>query len=372
MRLKDLAHSLGLSLTTVSRALNGYPEVSEATRRRVLRAAAEGNYHPNTRARALAIGRSMSIGHVLSFPNRHLMASPIFAEFIAGASEVYARHGYDLHVLFVPEEKEETAYRDHVARGSVDGFVIHGPRVDDPRIDLLDALGIPFVVHGRATRVATPYSWVDVNNQRAFQRATEILLDLGHRRIGFVNGPERMDFAVRRRAGYLAGLAGRDVGPDPELMVAGEMTERHGCEAARRLLAHPRPPTAFLTSSTLCAYGIRRAADEAGLKLGRDLSVITHDDDLSYFVNGGDRPVFTALRSSVHDAGRRAARMLLGRIADPETPHTSALLEVEFVAGQSTGPGPSLAAAGREVGPAPGAAGRSGAPPRRSATGHRR
>ena len=340
MKLKEFAQSLGLSQTTVSRALNGYPEVSEATRRRVLQAADEHNYRPDTRAKALATGQSMSIGHVVSLSHRREMISPIFAEFIAGASEVYSEHGYDIHVMFVRERDEKVAYRDIAAKGSVDGIVIHGPMVNDPRMDLITSLRIPFVVHGRATGVTTPYSWVDVNNRSAFHSATEYLVDLGHRRIGLVNGTETMDFAVRRRAGYLAALSERGIEADPGIMFSGEMTEQNGYEAALNLLTQPVPPTAVLSSSTISAFGIRRAADEAGLKLGRDLSIITHDDDLSYFVNGGDEPIFTALRSSVHYAGLRAAKMLIRRISDPDAPHTTELLKVEFINGRSTGPAP--------------------------------
>ena len=348
MKLKEFAQSLGLSQTTVSRALNGYPEVSEATRRRVLQAADEHNYRPNTRAKALATGQSMSIGHVVSLSNRREMISPIFAEFVVGASEVYSKHGYDIHVLFVREEDERTAFRDMAAKGSVDGIVIHGPRIDDPRIDLITSLQIPFVVHGRASGITTPYSWVDVNNKCAFQRATDFLVDLGHHRIGFVNGLETMDFAIRRRAGYLVSLSEHGIEPDPGIMFSGEMTEQYGYEAALKLLAQLAPPTAVLSSSTISSFGIRRAADEAGLKLGRDLSIITHDDDLSYFVIGEEQPIFTALRSSVHYAGLRAAKMLIRRISDPDAPHTTELLKVDFIVGRSTGPAPRSVVRQRE------------------------
>ena len=340
MKLKEFAQFLGLSQTTVSRALNGYPEVSEATRRRVLQAAREKNYRPNTRAKALATGQSMAIGHVIYYSNRRLMISPIFAEFIGGASEVYSRHGYDLQIIYVREGEETTAFRDMAAKGSVDGIVLHEPRIGDQRIDLMKSHGIPFIVHGRAAGVASPYSWIDVNNKRAFRHATDFLVDLGHHRIALVNGPETLDFAARRRTGYLESLFTHGIQPDPDLMLSDEMTEQYGYDAVRKLLAHPEPPTAFLSSSTISSFGIRRAADEAGLRLGHDLSIITHDDDLSYFVNGGEEPIFTALRSSVHSAGLRAARTLMRRISEPNAPHTTEMIKVDFVVGQSTGPAP--------------------------------
>merc|ERR1711991_1196685 len=103
-------------------------------------------------------------------------------------------------------------------KGSVDGLVLQGPQVNDARIGILRELGMPFVVHGRSSGVSDPYSWIDVNNKRSFQRATEFLLDLGHRRIALINGLESMDFAQRRRDGYLVALHERGIPTDPDLM----------------------------------------------------------------------------------------------------------------------------------------------------------
>ncbi|MFN4158792.1 MAG: LacI family DNA-binding transcriptional regulator [Gemmobacter sp.] len=339
MNLKELATRLGLSPTTVSRALNGYPEVNEATRERVLAAAKRHNYHPNSRAIRLATGRAMALGHVIPLATRHEIVNPIFADFIAGAGEVYSRAGYDLLLSVVADDDEDRTYRELQARGSVDGVIVHAPRLDDPRIALLTALGLPFVVHGRSTGAALPYPWVDVNNRRAFRRATDFLLDLGHRRIGLINGLEFMDFAIRRRAGYLEALGARGLAPDPGLMSSDEMTEARGFRAADRMLALPDPPTALVVSSMILAIGVRRAAEARGLTLGRDLSVIIHDDDLSYLKNGDDVPIFTATRSSVREAGRQAATMLLDLVEGGALPRET-LLEAELIIGQSTGPAP--------------------------------
>ena len=340
MNLKDLANRLGLSPTTVSRALNGYPEVNEATRERVIAAAKEHNYHPNTRAIRLATGRAMAVGHVIAIANRHEIVNPVFADFIAGAGETYSRNDYDMVLSVVPDEEEEQTYRAMKMKGNVDGVIVHGPRENDPRIALLDEVGLPFIVHGRATGATQAYSWLDVNNRRAIQRATEHLLDLGHRRIALVNGLEFMDFAIRRRRGYLDALAARQIEPDPALMASDEMTEVAGFRAARAMLALPDPPTAFVAASMLSGMGVRRAIEGAGLKLGRDVSVIIFDDDLSYMKNGEDRPIFTAMRSSVREAGRMVAEMLLERIASPAAGEVQRLLEAELVEGMSTGPAP--------------------------------
>ena len=343
MNLKELSQTLGLSQTTVSRALNGYPEVADATRMKVQKAAQANNYRPNVRAKGLATGRSMAVGHVIPVSASHEIVNPIFADFIAGASEIYLRHGYDLVISAVPDEGEEHAYRELAAKSSVDGIIVNRPRIADPRIALLREIGLPFVVHGRSSEVADDYNWVDVNNRRAFLCATEFLLDLGHSRIALVNGLEQMDFAARRRDGFERALAVRGITADPALIRSGEMTEAHGHAAASAMLALPEPATAFLASSIIAALGIRRAIDEAGLKIGHDVSVITFDDELSYLRNGDELPVFTATRSSVRHAGRLCAERLLSIIADPAQPPRHYMLEAELCVGRSTGPAPDSA-----------------------------
>ena len=337
MTLKELSDLLGLSPTTVSRALNGYPEVSEATRKKVTAAARVHGYAPNTRARSLATGRAMAIGHVIPISSKHEMVNPVFGDFIAGAGEVYSRNGYDMLLSVVPDADEDEAYRSFLTKQNVDGIILHAPTLNDPRIPLLNTLGLPYVVHGRSSETTAPYAWVDVNNKRAFQRATDFLLDLGHQRIALVNGLEHMDFAIRRRAGYEAALKARGITPDPDLMFSGEMTEAQGHDITRTLLTQPDPPTALLVSSMITAIGVRRGIEEMGLTMGRDVSLITHDDDLSYFRNGADIPVYTATRSSVRDAGRKAAQMLIDIIQRRASTH-DILLEADLTLGLSTGP----------------------------------
>lgn len=341
MNLKKLSDHLKLSQTTVSRALNGYPEVSEKTRQRVLLAAQELNYTPNARAKGLATGRAHAIGHIIPVSNQHEMVNPVFGDFLSGAGISYAAAGYEMVINLVEDQQQESLYRDICSRRSVDGIIVHGPTMDDPRIALLTQLGLPFVVHGRASRIDQPYSWLDTNNTRAFQRATQFLLDLGHRKIGLINGLEHMDYAYRRREAYCATLQNNGQSVVSELMSSDEMTEINGYLSARRMLEQDTRPTAFLSSSMMMAIGIRRAIHEAGLELGRDISVITHDDDLGYMKNGHDVPIFTATRSSVRQAGMQAAEMLISQIRSPAQTPVTKILEAELIIGASTGPAPN-------------------------------
>ncbi|GFE64245.1 LacI family DNA-binding transcriptional regulator [Litoreibacter roseus] len=341
MNLRQLSEVLGLSQTTVSRALNGYPEVSEKTRVRVREAAERHNYRPSLRATSLATGRTMMIGHVIPLSAREEMVNIIFTDFLAGAGEIYAQNGYAMRLSVVSDADEVEIYEDMKANGVVDGVLLHAPSENDQRIPLLDSLKLPFLVHGRATGTETPYSWLDVNNRRAIQRATEHLLELGHRRIALLNGLESYDFAIRRRSGYLGALEAAWIAADTSLMRSNEMTEPFGYKAGGEMLDQPNPPTAFIASSFVMALGVRRAIEERGLIMGRDVSVVCFDDDISYLPNGSDKPIFTALKSSVRAAGRRCAELLIAKINDemPEEQHEQ--WEAELVIGPSTGPAPS-------------------------------
>ncbi|MEP5155668.1 substrate-binding domain-containing protein [Planktotalea sp.] len=338
MNLKELSELLGLSQTTVSRAINGYPEVSEATRLKVQETARAHNYSPNARAKSLATGRAHAIGHVIPISDQHEMMNPVFGEFISGVGQVYAREGYDLCMSVVTADDELNTYRKLHARKSVDGVVLHAPLKEDPRIELLQELKIPFVVHGRTSNSAQNYAWLDVNSFSAFSRATELLLDLGHTRIALVNGIETMDFAHRRREGYEVALKDRGIPVDLDIVRSDEMTESHGYESAKELLALENRPSAFLSASMICAAGIKRAIEEAGFEIGKDISIVTFDDDLSFMVSNEDTPVFTAFRSNVREAGAIVAEMLLRQIAAPDAALETKLLEAELIIGRSTGP----------------------------------
>lgn len=337
MRLKEFARLVGMSQTTVSRALNGHPEVNEQTRARLVAAAREHGYSPNAHARFLAMGRAPVISCVIPITGRNEIVSPIYADFLAGVGEECAQRKYEINLTVLPDDEQEAAYRSLKSRQMVGGVIVQFTRHDDPRPALLDKLGMPYVVHGRVSGRSEPYSWVDVNNRRAFERAAGFLIQLGHKHIALINGDERMDFAHRRREGYLNALrdAGLEPGPD---MPGGEMTVAHGYAATRHLLQqHPRP-TAILCSSTMIAEGVRQAAQESGLQLGRDLSLVCFDDDLSYYSNRDAVPEFTAMRSSVRLAGQRIAAMLINRIETDDPTPVQELLEAELVVGRSTAP----------------------------------
>jgi LacI family transcriptional regulator len=339
MKLKDLAVELGLSPTTVSRALNGYPEVSEATRRRVVDAARHHEYRPNASARRLATGRAGAIGAVLQ-TNRNLLLDPHYVEFIAGLGERLADDEIDIVLSPTRGDDEKRSYRRIAAGTRVDALVLSSPLIDDDRIPLLSDLGMPFVLHGR-TAATTRHAWLDIDNEGAFRHATKHLLDLGHSRIALINGSNRYTYAADRERGFRAALAARGIDPDPRWIAEGAMTDEVGYRFAERFLAMTPRPTALLVSSMMMALGAFRAMRAAGLELGRDVSMIAHDDVFPFLNPERMVPAMSTTRSSIRAAGTRVAELAIELLAGraPETIHE--LWPVDLVIRASTGPAPA-------------------------------
>ncbi|WP_293853841.1 substrate-binding domain-containing protein [uncultured Alsobacter sp.] len=316
--LKSLAIQLGLSQSTVSRALRGHHAIPESTRRRVEAAAEAAGYRPNARARSLAIGRAETIG--LVFPLERLqLPETNFVDVLAGISTVVTQRNYSL--LLSPFRDDEVAVLGKLASSkSVDGVIITRPLVVDPRIALLNQLGLTFVLHGR-TEVQEPYSFVDTDNDASFERLTGLLLDYGHRDIVAVNGLSHFRYAAARAAAFHRAFSARGLEAPTEAVEFVSMTEATGFETAMRHLAAPVRPTAFVCGSVFQARGVYRAAAACGLTVGRDLSVVAHDDGVRGCQATDLTPALTATTTPISASGEGLAGMLIdlveGRIKGP-------------------------------------------------------
>jgi len=337
MRLKELAEHLGLSQTTVSRALNGYPEVKEATRRRVADAADRLGYRPNASALRLATGRAGAIGMVLRGADE---LGPHMSEFLSGVGSYMASREIDMLVTTVASNQEElSAYRRLAASQKVDAVILHSPTLHDERAELLLDLGIPFVLHGR-TNIGQPVAWLDIDNTGALERATSHLLDLGHRRIALLNGLKGQTFAEHRELGYLAALSARGVSFEPTLMANGVFTDEAAFRTAQSMLERRPRPTAFLAGSMMTALGVFRAIRQAGLELGEDVSMIAHDDVFPYLNADNMYPTMSTTRSSIRHAGTRIAELITQVLAGKPIEEVHELWPVELVLRQSSAPAP--------------------------------
>lgn len=317
LNLKQLSHMLQLSQTTVSRALNGYPEVNEETRRRVVDAAKRHGYRPNPSARRLATGKTGMIGYVLPTGSA-VDIDPHFVEFLSGLGDYARAHELDLVLSPADAEDQETTYRRIVANKQVDAVYVSSPRPRDNRVALLDTLGLPFLVHGRSDGFDFDYPYLDIDNEGAFHEATRLLIQLGHQRIALINGDDRETFAIHRERGVRRALAGNGLALPDDQVSSSAMTEESGYRAARRVLEGGSAPTAILCSSLIMALGVVRAVRELGLTIPGDLSLIAHDDVFSWLKPENFSVPLSTTRSSIRAAGARVAERLIARLSGLE------------------------------------------------------
>jgi len=338
MSIAALAESLGISISTVSRALNGYADVSPKTRARVEEAAKAMGYQPHPVAHRLATGRTGAIALALSVrPGNAPDAT--FAALLSGASDALRPQGYFALSVALPAGDEEMPELARFLAGRfVDGVILARTRMHDPRVTLLQEQGVHFVTHGRTQNTAA-HAWVDTDNERAFYIATQRLIGLGHRRIAFLNGDSSMMYAWLRAQGFQRALAeaGLDAASCP--VRHGDVTADSGDAAATELLAAGAVPggpiTALLCATDAIALGAMHAVRRAGLVVGQDVSVVGYGNtDAGRYAE----PPLTTIDHATVDNGRHLADLLLRKMAG-EPPQSLARLEpVQLIARQSDGP----------------------------------
>jgi len=308
--IADIARRAGVSKGAVSYALNGQPGVSEATRRRIMAIADEIGWKPNSAARALSGAMANAVGLALCRPARTLGVEPFYMELISGVEAELSARSYALTLQVVADQEAEIAvYQRWWGEHRVDGVFVCDLRVQDKRVPVLEQLQLPAVVIGGPGGVGSLANvWSD--DASAVVEAVEYLVAVGHRRIARVGGlPDLLHTAIRTEAFAEAcarlGLAGA-------VTVPSDYTGEEGARATRRLLSSTDRPTAVLYDNDVMAIAGLGVAQEMGLNVPADLSIVAWDDSpLCPLVH----PPLTALTRDIPAYGARAARLLLAALA---------------------------------------------------------
>ena len=331
--IKQVARLADVSTATVSYVLNGTGTVTEATRQRVLAAVAELHYQPSHAARSLR-GRSYTLGLVLqALPGR--LADPTLAEMLAGVSDAAALRGYYLLLATSSADETDADLCLNLARTSrVDGLLLLDMLVDDERAQILAEQRIPHVCAGPAPeRCASPF--VAVDGCVGAAQAVRHLLGLGHRRIGLIQLPSELAESEPRYFGYAEALAGAGLVIDPMLIVEAGRSEEDGYQAMSELLSVPDPPSAVLACSDELAFGAMHALYDAGLVIGRDVSLVGFDD---VPLAAHTHPPLTTLRQPRRAVGEQLAALLINAVEKPDQPPQQVVLSARLIVRRSTGP----------------------------------
>ena len=334
--LKDIARKVGYSVTTVSRALNDYDDVSEETKQLIKRVAQEMGYHPHVIAQSLQRRRTNTVGFIVPATERYL-SDPYFLELLAGIGDGAAPYDLDLLVSTCKpmDPKERLVYERMVKGRRVDGIVVARTRRDDERIAYLLSEGFPLIAFGRAAS-DLDFPYLDVDGERGVCEAVKHLVGLGHRRIAFISPSMYLTFAEHRLAGYKRALQDNGLEFDPALVVEGNLTQSRGHQRMGQLLDLEEPPTAVVAGNDLMAFGAMEAAQERGLVVGRDIAVIGFDDIplAAYF-----HPTLTTIRQPIYDIGKMLSQMLVKIIKGDELVERQIILQPELVIRESSGVG---------------------------------
>jgi LacI family transcriptional regulator len=300
--IRDVASASRVSVATVSRVFNDSPRVSVTTRRRVLAAATRLGYWPNGTARSLITSRTHALGVLL--PDLH---GEFFSEVIHGIDSAARQNR--LHLLVSSYDSTSSGLMSalRAVRGRVDGLIVMAPDVDDPGALHPRGGGGPTVLLNPEVSVPGCDS-ISVANFDGAYAVVRHLLDLGHRRIATITGPERNIDARQRLEGFRAALRDGGLEAAPELEVRGQFTEGSGYDGVVELLKRrPRPSAVFVANDHM-AVGVLGALQDARIGVPRAMAVAGFDDiPMARYLN----PPLTSVHVDMPQLGRRAVQMLL-------------------------------------------------------------
>lgn len=323
--LDQVAERAGVGRGTVSRVINGSPQVSEHTRLAVEAAVAELGYVPNLAARALVTRRTDAVALVISESEERVFSEPFFAGVVRGISAGVTAAGRQL-VLALAVDSDRPLER-YLTQQHVDGVLLVSLHGDDPLPELLRARGLPVVLGGRPPG-GYGGAYVDVDNVGGAQAGVAHLIARGRRRIATISGPQDMGAGQDRLVGYRAALADAGLPEDPALVVEGDFSEVSGLQAMRGLLAGHPDVDGLFAANDLMAIGALRALRDTGRRVPEDVAVVGFDDSPLSRVTD---PPLSTVRQPVEEMGREMAEMLVRLISGDGYAHQSAVLLTELV-----------------------------------------
>lgn len=334
--LADIARDVGCSITTASRALAGYADVSATTRERVIASARKLDYHPNAIARQLQGKRTRTVAYAAG-PEAGGREDLVFRDLLAVLAHECAERDLDL-LLVSPHWREgPSGLARLVQRKRADGVIVADTREGDARLRVLAAEGVPYVAFGR-TGADEGLPFVDVDGRAGMVAVMAHLVGLGHRRIAYLTGPAGRHFVGDRRAGYEAGLRLAGLTMDPDLCQRDLCGPTQICRAVRQLFDLPAPPTAIAAMSDMIAVQALPELQRRGLRVGQDVALTGFDETpLAPVVS----PPLTSVRQPFAAACRLLLQSLEKRIARPDAPTRGDLVCPELVVrASSLGPYP--------------------------------
>jgi len=323
--IRDVASKAGVSVSTVSHVINNTRFVSDETRSKVLAAMDALNYKPNRLASSLRRKdkRTNTLG--LLIPDS---TNPFFAEVLRGVEDASFDAGYNVFLCNSDDDpKKELNYIEVLLGKQIDGIILVSAGSHAESLDILDKDELAAVVVDREVSGAKTDS-VMVDNESGGYQATTYLIELGHTRIGCIAGPSLLTPSAARVEGYRKALMEHNLPVDEDLIKMGDFRAQSSYQVVLELLGKNTPPTALFACNDMMAVGALHAADELGLNVPDDISIMGFDDiTLASFTI----PPLTTIAQPSHEIGMLAAEMVIDRIQHPDTTPRSEILSTKLV-----------------------------------------
>lgn len=331
---QDVAKEAGVSPTTVSFVLNNVEGVNirEDTRARVLEAAKNLNYHPNSSAQKMARGKTYVIGLILRQNTDQAYADLFLPQVMEGISFITRQNGYQILFFPLPPEEKEEGFLKLIHERHVDGLIVSGPTEDDRILDDLYKNGTAIVLLGQMKGSPIPYA--DIDNLNAAAKAVRHLVNSGHKRIGFIsNAPLTYTSSSARLEGYKQVLEESGLAYDENLVQIADRTPQEGYQAMSAMLqADPLPSAVFVASDTV-AVGCLHALSEKGLRIPDDMAIIGFDDiPISKFLN----PSLSTIHLPAFSLGQAAAGLLIQQLENGTNIQEEIILKNKLIIRDST------------------------------------
>jgi DNA-binding LacI/PurR family transcriptional regulator len=302
MNINEIAKRAGVSTATVSRTINNSAKVSPKTAEKVWQLVRSIGYHPSSHAQALASGKSQIIGLIISD-----IVNPFFPELVKSFEEIALQNGFEVIVANTGYDHERMALSVHrMLQRKTEGVAVLTSEMDPFLAQQLESQHIP-VVFLDTGRIGIHTSNISVDYSKGIKEAVEHIVELGHKRVGFISGPLEYASAVTRRSAFLKCIMEYDLLPSQDFIQLGNFKLDGGMAAMERLLKLQNRPTAVLAANDLSAIGALHTALHSGLSVPGDISIIGFDDIEFCQMT---QPPLTTIRLSRHDLAEKAFNAL--------------------------------------------------------------
>lgn len=332
--IKDVAKQAGVAPSTVSRVLSDSPKISEKTKRKVRKVMDEMGYHINHNARNLVQRSTKTIGIVMKNSTSESLHHPFFPEVLRGISAWC--HKQDFSISLTTGESEDAILQDvikMVQGKKVDGVIVSYSKKDDPILSYLIQSGIPFVVIGTPVGKTNEVMYVDNNNVLAAREATELLINLGHKKIGYIGGGElQFEVAKSRLQGFKEAMRINHLNISDDYVKHPESLELVK-QSVNELIALDSPPTALVVTDDLIALKALIELKERHIKVPEEMSIVSFNNTMVAKISN---PTLTSVDIQIFQLGYESAKCLIDEIREPSSFKKSVMIPTKIVEREST------------------------------------